>query len=59
MLHAIVQVRAMLAMTLAVVVGPWGLNAHPVRLDDDLFLQIVFVRTPVVFQVLTNGYATL
>jgi len=59
MLHAIVQVRAMLAMTLAVAVGTWGLHAYPVRLDGDIFLRMIFVRTPVVFHVLTYGYATL
>ena len=59
MLQAIVQVRAMLAMTIAVAVGAWGLHAYPVRLDNDLFLQMVFVRKPLVFHVLTYGYATL
>lgn len=59
MLHAIVRVRAMLAMTIAVAVGSWGLHAFPVRLEDDLFLQMIFVRKPLVFHVLTYGYATL
>jgi hypothetical protein len=59
MLHAIVQVSAMLAMTLAVAFGTWGLPAYPVGLDGDIILQMIFVRTPVVFLVLTYGYATL
>ena len=35
-----------LAMTIAVAVGSWGLHAFPVRLEDDLFLQMIFVRKP-------------
>ena len=59
MLHAIVQVRAVLALCVAVAIGTWGLHAFPVRLGDDIFLQMIFVRKPVVFHVLTYGYATL
>ena len=38
-------------MTVAVAVGTWGLHAYPVRLADDLFLQMIFVRKPLVFHV--------
>ena len=52
MLQAIVQARVVLAMTVAAAVGTWGLHAYPVRLADDLFLQMIFVRKPGVFHVL-------
>ena len=48
-----------LAMTIAAAVGTWGLHAYPVRLADDVFLQMIFVRKPVVFDVLSYGYAVL
>jgi hypothetical protein len=59
MLQALVQLRVVLAMTVAVAVGTWGLHAYPVRLADDLFLQMIAVRKPFVFDVLSYGYATL
>jgi hypothetical protein len=59
MLQALVQLRVVLAMTVAVAVGTWGLHAYPVRLADDLFLQMIYVRKPFVFDVLSYGYATL
>lgn len=59
MLQAIVQARVVLAMTVAAAVGAWGLQTYPVRLADDLFLQMIFVRKPGVFHLLSYGYATL
>ena len=59
MLQAIVQTRFVLAMTAAAAIGTWGVQAYPVRLADDLFLQMIFVRKPAVFQLLSYGYATL
>ena len=59
MLHAIVQVRALLAMTVAVAVGAWGLHAYPVAWTTTVFLQMIDVRKPLVFHVLAYGYATL
>lgn len=59
MLQALAQVRLVLAMTIAAAVGTWGLRAYPVRLADDLVLQMIFVRKPAVFAVLSYGYATL
>jgi hypothetical protein len=31
-----------------VAIGTWGVQAYPVRLADDLFLQMIFVRKPAV-----------
>ena len=59
MLQALVQMRVVLAMTIAVAVGAWGVHAYPVRLADDLFLQMIDVRKPFVFDVLSYGYVTL
>jgi len=46
------------AMMIAAIVGIWGLRAYPVP-SDDLFLGLVEARTPLVFNVLVYGYATL
>jgi hypothetical protein len=59
MLQSIVKVRFVLAMTAAAAIGTWGVQAYPVRLADDLFLQMIYVRKPGVFQLLSYGYATL
>ena len=59
MLQAIVQMRFVIAMAGAAAVGTWGVQAYPVRLADDLFLQMIYVRKPDVFHVLSYGYATL
>ncbi|HEY3382592.1 MAG TPA: type IV secretion system DNA-binding domain-containing protein [Vicinamibacterales bacterium] len=59
MLQGVVQVRVVLAMIVAAAVGTWGLHAYPVRLADDVLLQMIYVRKPFVFDVLCYGYATL
>jgi len=59
MLQSIVNVRFVLAMTAAAAIGTWGVEAYPVRLADDLFLQMIYVRKPAVFQLLSYGYATV
>mgnify|MGYP005810367917 CR=1 FL=1 len=59
LLQRLVQARFVLAMTLAAAVGTWGLAAFPVRLADDVFLQMIYVRKPHVFQALVYGYASL
>lgn len=58
-LQALVHARLLIAMTAAAAIGTWGVHAYPVRLADDLFLQMIYVRKPFVFEVLAYGYATL
>jgi len=58
-LQALVQTRLLIAMIVAAGVGTWGVHAYPVRLADDVFLQMIYVRKPFVFEVLAYGYATL
>ena len=59
LLQRLVQARFVLAMALAAAVGTWGLTAFPVRLADDVFLQMIFVRKPLVYRALVYGYASL
>ena len=58
MLHRLVTIRGLTAMVVAVVVGTWGLHAHPVD-PIDPFLGLIHLRTPGVFSALIYGYATL
>ena len=45
-------------MLVAAGVGAWGLQAYPVD-RDNVFLQLIELRSPTVFRVLVYGYATL
>jgi hypothetical protein len=58
MLRAIVDARGLVAMIIAAGVGTWGLHTYPVQ-PDDVFLALIQLRKPAVFQVLVYGYATL
>ena len=58
MLRSILEARTMVALFVAAGVGTWGLHAYPVR-PDEVFLALIEVRKPLVFQVLVYGYAAL
>jgi hypothetical protein len=58
MLRAFVEARALVSLAIATSVGAWGLHVYPVR-TDDVFLALVKLRTPHVFQTLAYLYATL
>src|SRR5436190_299692 len=58
MLRTFVETRALVAMLVAACVGTWGLRAYPVQ-SDNVFLAVIALRTPSVFDVLTYGYATV
>jgi hypothetical protein len=58
MLRAFVEARALVSLAIATGVGAWGLHVYPVR-TDDVFLALVELRTPHVFQTLAYLYATL
>src|SRR5436190_2506164 len=58
MLRTLVEARAVIAMTIAAGVGMWGLHTYPVQ-TDDVFVALVELRKPALFQMLACGYATL
>jgi hypothetical protein len=58
MLRAFVEARALVSLAIATGVGAWGLHVYPVS-TDDLFVALVELRTPHVFQTLAYLYATL
>ena len=58
MVRAIVEARALVAMSVAAVVGTWGLHAYPVN-DENVYLALIALRNPMAFHVLVYGYATL
>src|SRR5687767_14032534 len=58
MLRGALAARSLIAMTAAAVVGTWGLNTYPVRIDDP-FLGLIALQKPFVFDVLSYGYSTL
>ncbi|MBW8896272.1 MAG: hypothetical protein JF613_08835, partial [Acidobacteria bacterium] len=58
MLRTVVEARTLVAMMVAAGVGTWGLRTHPVD-QENLFLALIAARDPVVFHVLTYGYATM
>ena len=58
MLRTIAAARGPLALSVAAVIGAWGLHAHPMHADDP-FLGLIALQKPFVFHVLTYGYATL
>jgi hypothetical protein len=58
MLHTIVDARALIAMLIATVVGAWGVHEFPVN-QDNVYLALIALQNPLVFKVLTYGYATL
>jgi hypothetical protein len=58
MVQTMLGARALIAMLIALATGTWGLHAYPVH-TDNVFLALIALKKPVVFQVLTYGYATL
>src|SRR5438132_10198676 len=58
MVRTIVDARGVVAMLLAAGVGTWGLHTYPVNMEN-VFLALIELRKPVLFQVLAYGYATL
>ena len=57
MLRMILDARALVAMLVAAGVGTWGVSTHPFPAQN-VFLQIVALRNPHVFQFLGYTYAT-
>src|SRR5512138_2153637 len=58
MVYAILEARVLIAMLIAAGVGTWGLHAYPVR-PDNAFLALIRLERPLMFDVLSYGYATL
>src|SRR2546425_208450 len=58
MIRTILAARALVAMSVAAVVGTWGVFVHPVN-PENPFLGLIALQNPPVFWVLTYGYATL
>jgi hypothetical protein len=57
MFREIAGTRRVIALSIATVVGVWGLREHPMP-TDDVFLGLIALQKPVVFSVLSYGYAT-
>ena len=57
MFRGVLAARGLVALMGAAVVGTWGLLAHPVDLENP-FLGLIALQKPVVFRVLSYGYAT-
>ena len=58
MLRAVVDMRGLAAMAIAAGTGVWGLTAYPPA-TDNVFLQLIALREPVLFRALLQGYAAL
>src|SRR5437868_2781204 len=58
MMRAILAARVLVAMAVAACVGTWGLHVYPVQ-PNDVFLALIRLQRPFVYDVLTYGYATL
>ena len=58
MFRRVLEQRAVLAMLLATGVGVLGVHAYPVD-RGNVYLQLIELRSPAVFNVLVYGYATL
>jgi hypothetical protein len=58
MLRMILDARSLVAMSVAAVIGASGLHRYPLPADD-VFLSLIALRTPVIFQMLAYGYATI
>ena len=56
-MRAILEARVLLAMGVSAVVGTWGLFTYPVS-TDNVFLGLIQLRKPLVFDMLAYGYAT-
>jgi len=58
MIRNIVAARALVAMSVAALVGTWGMFVYPVD-PENPFLGLIALQNPSVFRLLTCGYATL
>jgi hypothetical protein len=58
MVYAILEARVLIAMLIATAVGVWGVHSYPVQ-PDNAFLAMIQLERPVVFNILSYGYATL
>jgi hypothetical protein len=57
MIRNIVAARGLVVISVAAVVGTWGVYMHPVQMDNP-FLGLIALQNPSVFRVLAYGYAT-
>src|SRR5467141_3639756 len=58
MLRTILDARPLVALIVAAVIGVAGLHVYPLP-RDNVFLALIALRTPAIFQMLAYGYATL
>src|SRR4051794_33858972 len=58
MLRVIIGARPLVALAIAGGVGTWGLHVYPVQ-PDEVFLAVIRLERPFVYDLLTYGYATL
>jgi hypothetical protein len=57
-MRAVVEARVLIAMTVAAVVGTWGVVRFPIA-TDNVFLALIQLRKPAIFDAFAYGYATL
>jgi hypothetical protein len=57
-LRALVDMRGVMAMTFAAMIGVWGITTYPPA-RDNVFLQLIELRKPALFRALLTGYAAL
>jgi hypothetical protein len=58
MIANLLAARGLVALTVAAVVGTWGVSVHPVD-PEHPFLGLIALQNPPVFRLLRYGYATL
>lgn len=57
MLQTVLGARALVTLIAATIVGAWGLHTYPVD-TDNVFLGLIQLQNPVVFSMISYGYAT-
>jgi TraM recognition site of TraD and TraG len=58
MFRALVDMRVLTAMVIAAAAGLWGVTAYPPA-TNNVFLQLIALREPIIFRALLHGYAAL
>jgi TraM recognition site of TraD and TraG len=58
MMRTLVDMRNLTAMVFAATVGLWGVAVYPPA-TDNVFLQLIALREPMLFRALLHGYAAL
>src|SRR6185295_19431354 len=58
MIRALVDMRGLTAMVIAAATGVWGVTTYPPAVDN-VFLQLIALREPVIFRALMHAYAAL